>query len=144
MINKLLTGRVISIDPSSCGVSPIGWAVAEHGVITSSGIITCTQGMNIYERLQAIKRVLDKDATQYDVMILERIRGKMAHEHLKWSIGLLLGSVKADHVVEMPIPTWQKYADKDWVKGDEADAIQIYKSTLKLAKENPDAIKALH
>jgi len=68
-------------------------------------------------------------------LVVERIRGRLAHCYLVWSVGMLVSQLGANELLEIPVTVWKKHAGKDHKKSDEADAIAIGECAIALAKE---------
>lgn len=125
----ILTGTVLAIDPSSGAWSQKnkeqshpGWARFHAGVLVASGVVPMDgKKQNIFQRLRMLYDALGTERP--DVLVVEQIRGTMAHQFLKWSVGVIIAAVRATHTVEMPIATWRAYAGKGHKKSDENDAI---------------------
>lgn len=135
----ILTGTVLAIDPSSGAWSQRykeqshpGWARFHAGVLVASGVVPMDgKKQNIFQRLRALYDALL--AEKPDVLVVEQIRGTMAHQYLKWSVGVIIASVRASYTIEMPIATWRAYAGKGHKKSDEADAVQIGLTLISIA-----------
>lgn len=132
---NLSNKRFVAIDPASGASSMPGFAVYENGSLVSSGTLSINSDFPIQYRLQQLAAEC-RNLGVFDILVIERIRGKMSHESLKWAVGTIIASVQADGLIEMPITTWQKYAPKDWVKGDESDAIAIGHAVLHITQGN--------
>ena len=100
-----------------------GWAAYSKGKFLSSGTVPLVKGAPIQDRLRVLyEQLLPTDP---DVLVIERIRGSMAHEFLHWSVGVTIAACRPVILIEMPIATWKKYVGKNHKKGDEADARAI-------------------
>jgi len=126
-------GTMLSIDPGSR--SP-GWALWMSGRKIDSGTIA-TKG-NISERLAQISDYIE-GLPQADIVVIEKIgmiaKGTaQAHRYLFWSLGAIAGAARCKVLVEVPQNLWIKYRTKDYVKGDEADAIMIGKAAKEITK----------
>jgi hypothetical protein len=127
----ILNGRIMGIDPGS---QSMGYAVAQSGKIEECGVFEMNKKAPIAERLQDIVTTLRKEG-KYDLLVVEMIRGKMAHVFLKFSVGAVMGGVQAPICIEMPINAWKAAAGPDHQKSDENDAYAILHALIELAKE---------
>lgn len=138
----ILEGTVLAMDPSSGSFnqkkkeqSYPGYALFREGELVESGVVDLNgQELNIWERLRELYDCLENDFDVPDVLIIERIRGRVAHQYLKWSVGIIGTAVRAPVVIEMPVSTWRSFAGKDHEKSDENDAIAIGTAAVKLAR----------
>lgn len=123
-------GHLLAFDPSSGGRgSNPGYAHYYRGKLKNSGVIVLNENLAAPERLQHFaKELLIVFAhTNFDVLVVERLRGKMVPPQLHWSVGVILTHVNYKKFREIPISTWKRYARQmpGYAKGDEADAIAI-------------------
>jgi hypothetical protein len=127
---KLLTGRVLAIDPGS--ISP-GWALFEGGLLKDAGTKDLGKAASIYSRLPRLHSELADWLP--DVLVIEQIRGSMAHEYLKWSVGVAIAAANTSCVIELPIHEWQKFSKNkaSYFKDDTQDAIIIGETAIYLA-----------
>ncbi len=130
--SAILTGNLLAIDPASGGTSDPGYACYVNGALQASGTIPLKGKDPIYLRLGALYLWLH-GKWDVDVLVVERIRGKMAHEFLRWAVGVTVAAVQPRLLFEMPVPTWKKLAGKHHVKTDENDAIAIGDTMISLA-----------
>lgn len=128
-------GLLLAIDPASGGTSQPGWAAWRNGKLLRSGTIDLPRKALIQERLNALFHTVEQ--SQPDVLVIERIRGSMAHEHLHWAVGVCVGATCAPVLIEMPVSTWKAHAGPDHIKSDENDAIAIGNCLLHLASGQP-------
>lgn len=133
----LLTGTVLAIDPASGRSSACGYAVAKRGKYVEHGTIEVDGSKPIQYCLRELYDTLVEE--QPDVLIVERIRGRMAHEYLRWAVGVIQAAVCAPRSVEMPVPCWRRYVREtygsDYEKSDSEDARMILEATLDLARK---------
>lgn len=132
----ILNGSMIAIDPASVRS---GYAVTEAGKIIEQGVITVPATLDVGKRLQYIVNTLQEDR-EYDVLAIELIRGKMAHAFLKFAVGAIMGGVKVQHHIEVPIIAWKAVAGKGYVKEDSEDAAMIARTVVLLAKEESEKL----
>ena len=140
---KVLTGMVLAIDPSSGSYnrktreqSHLGYALFKAGELVDSGIIAMDgKNKTIWERLRDLHDCLSSEFEAPDVLVIEKLRGAFAHDYLKWSVGVIGTAIRAPVTLEMNISTWKSRAGKDYVKSDEADAIWIGRALLKICRD---------
>jgi hypothetical protein len=126
----ILNGTVLAIDPASGGSSLPGWAAISKSKMIKSGTLPIPPGP-VQDRLREVYEQLE--TTDPDVLVIERIRGSSAHEHLRWSVGVCIAACRPVILLEMPISTWKKYAGKNHKKGDENDARAIGEALIAIA-----------
>lgn len=129
--HAITTGTLLSIDPASGGTSAPGYAAFRGGEMLESGTLKIGKG-SIQSRLRAIYECLQN--TNPDVLVIEKIRGNMAHEFLRWSVGVIVAATCPTVLIECPTSTWRSHAGKAHKKSDEADAVAIGKCTLAKAR----------
>lgn len=129
--DKINKGRVLVIDPASVKV---GFAILEQGEVVQAGTINLPRDVAINNRLRTLAKVL-RSGGRFDIVAVERIRGRMAHEYLKWSIGAIISSTRAKVFIEIPIHAWKAYAGKEHSKSDVNDAMAMAGTLLELARE---------
>ncbi len=128
--HTLLNGTVLAIDPASGGTSLPGWAYWNKGSHVSAGVLAIAPGC-IQERLHSLYQSLA--GRRPDVLLIERIRGKMAHEYLRWACGVIIAATNPLVLIEVPISTWHKNAGPDHVKNDMNDAVAIGRTVMTMA-----------
>jgi len=133
----ILSGVVVAIDPSSGGSSAPGFAIFKEGKLSACGELDIPSSRPIQERL----RILYDQAgaltpTPPDVLVIEEIKGAMAHEFLKWSVGVTLAAVRAPLYLGVPINCWKAVAQvtPGYVKGNDTDATIIGDTVIILAE----------
>ena len=89
--DKILHGRVVAIDPASGSTSNPGWALFENGVLIDMGTVELNSKLPIQGRLNTMYVVLSEciGHPPPDVLIMEEIRGSMAHAFLFWACGVI-------------------------------------------------------
>lgn len=132
---------VLAIDPSSGSYNKAGqqsypgYALFDRGELVESGVIDL-DGKNVDIQFR-LREIYDCCAEQFeapDVLVIERIRGRKAHEYLKWSISVFITAIRAPILIEMPVTTWRSYAGPNHDKSDENDAIAIGQAAVAIAK----------
>ena len=123
----ILEGSVLYVDPSS---TSLGYAISEQGEFVSSGCFD-TKG-DIGFRLRHMWDCI-KSLGEFDVLVIEKIRGSRSHAFLFWSVGMAAACV-GKPVCEIPWPMWKVMIDDQYVKGDEIDAIYISRFVLAFSK----------
>lgn len=134
----ILSGTVVAIDPSSGGSSAPGFAIFKQGQLSMSGELDIPSSKPIQERL----RILYDQAAALtleppDLLLIEEIKGAMAHEFLKWAVGVTMAAVRAPIYLGVPINCWKAVAQvtPGYVKGNDTDA-QIIGDTVMILAEN--------
>lgn len=139
----LVHGVVISIDPSVGSRSSMpGWAAWREGELQDSGILRLDVGAALHRRLRQLAREMRKvyDAYQPDVLVYEEIPaqrhgGNAAnHASLLKAVGVIL-SVPGPEVVGIYPVSWKKLVRPEYVKSDEADAIELGWVSIEEAKK---------
>lgn len=139
----ILTGTLLAIDPSSGSwnsktkeQSYPGYALFKAGVLVESGVVQVSgKNKKAPERLRMVYDALVAKFTAPDILAIELIRGRMAHETLKWAVGVSIAAIRAPIVIEVPIMSWKKWAGKDHIKTDENDAVAIGMVVLEAARK---------
>ena len=130
---KIKTGRVLVIDPAS---QSCGYAILDKLKLVDSGTIV-VKG-SILKRLGLLYIEL-RDLGEFEVLVVERIRGARAHAYLKWSVGAIVAGAQAASMIEMPIAFWKAVIDKKtYEKTDENDAKAMAKVVQLLLAEHTD------
>jgi hypothetical protein len=147
----LITGRVISIDPSMGSSSSMpGWAVYNAGELVGSGIINLQETGGHGIRLNTLYHQLLYLNTKYEpqVLVFEKIpvsahggRSQVSHASLLMALGVTLAAFPLlPQVGIMPI-SWKKMVRDTYRKGDEEDAIEmgwiVIKSAMDIEEQNP-------
>lgn len=136
-------GRMVCLDPATGATSGVGWAEYVDGVLTRSGQITTPKGACLAVRLRWIAAKCSVlGLAGADVCVVERLRGRMVHNSLHWSAGVLVTAVAKGPIIEIPIPVWKAIAEADtaYAKGDEADARAMGEAVVRVVRGLP----ALH
>lgn len=130
----LTEGTVVCIDPSAGSYSSMpGWAVYKQGELVESGIFQLNPADPIPTRLAELVYLVRKLYNMYqpDILVYEDIPAQrhggnaVAHATLLKSVGAILSvSGPRDFVGLMPI-SWKKMIRPEYVKGDEADAVEM-------------------
>jgi len=129
-IHKLqVLGRFLAVDPAS---RSIGYALYEKGKLVKSGSFEAHGEVNT--RLKSIHDFLA--AHSIDAMAIEYIGGSTGHRYLSWACGAIAAAQPNVPLFEIKTNLWKKFAGKDWIKGDEADAIAIGKCVVEIANAN--------
>ena len=131
----MLTGNVLAIDPASGASSPPGWALFNKGKLRKYGVITINPKLNVQQRLHQLQQELATAYFDVDVVVLEEIRGSMAHVYLHWACGVTASSFPDAALVELPISFWKAIVPEGYVKADDTDAAYIGLAAIMIAKE---------
>lgn len=128
---------ILAVDPSS-GSQGSNPAVAyyEDGKLLDVYEIELNGRLPIQKRLTQLAIECAK-LPRADVLVIERIRGRMAHEYLKWAVGTIIATASYTTLIEMPIPLWKKTVKnlEGYSKSDVNDAIAIGFAYWELLKE---------
>ena len=93
MVEILLEGRFIAVDPSSCsGSSALGWAFFNKGELVTSGSVHRDSGdSDVYLRLRTVTRHLHAIACSFKpgMLVLEQLRSR-CHTYLRWACGVTI------------------------------------------------------
>lgn len=132
--HKILTGRLVAIDPGS---NSLGFSLWDNGVLMRSGSIKSKGPVG--SRLADLRAQLSCEIlggfTAPDVMLLEKVRTGTGHVYLTWAAGVAAAAVCSDTVLEVSTMAWKKNTTSAYVKGDEQDAVEIGKFAVTLCKE---------
>ncbi len=141
--NLILSGNLLAIDPAS---RTIGYAFYAKGLLTERGVLQANDRDSIQERLLDLAAkliVLQTRLGKVDVLVVEEIRGKMAHAYLMWAVGCILTAVPALVMFEMPISLWKSQTPDGYIKEDSADAQMFGDTVLKIANAPDGKITAV-
>lgn len=132
---RLLTARVVVVDPSTGATSRPGWAIIEGGAIVASGTLPIESGGLVTRLLDLWRQLRDTIGVGPTVLVIEKLRGSMVHASLHWAAGVTVAALEPNHVIEIPICVWKAAASQDatYAKGDEADARAMARACLLLA-----------
>lgn len=114
-----------------------GFAVFKQGRLSLSGELDIPSSKPIHERLRIL---YDKAAALTpeppDLLLIEEIKGTMAHEFLKWAVGVTMAAVRAPIYLGVPINCWKSVAQvtPGYSKGNAADAVIIGDTVIMLAE----------
>lgn len=138
--HTLLHGRIIAIDPASGSSSMPGWALFEAGELVAMGTIELNARLPIQGRLNMMFAALSNGIGQPppDLLIMEEIRGRMAHAFLFWACGVIAAAFSSSALLELPVSFWRAILPEGYTKADDTDAAYIGLSAILLAKELHD------
>lgn len=124
---KLLTGKILSIDPSIGSQSSMpGYAVFVEGKLVASGLIPVDRRKSTEERLQQLAKWVSSLGGVYDLLLIENVQfGMRRNSSLLLAAGALMGASSAPLVIQVPPAFWKPRTGEDYIKGDERDAIEI-------------------
>ena len=131
--HEITKGCMLVVDPASGRSSKPGYAVFRGGKMVTNGVATEVGGADIATCLTALHEWGQQMQRQYgpfEVLAIEKIRGRMAHVYLTWAVGVTIQAVTeglavSPIIIEVPITPWRAYAKRhlpDWTKGDAEDA----------------------
>lgn len=140
----LIEGTIVCIDPSvgSTSSQP-GWAVYSGGEFRASGKLQIDPGLPIWKRLSILVHGIRKlySIWEPDVLVYEDIPSLRqgggnanAHASLLKAVGAILSVSGPDHYVGLLPVSWKRMVRSTYVKGDEADAIEIGYIAIEEAK----------
>lgn len=133
----ITTGTLVAIDPASGSGSFPGYAIFKKGKLVSSGTIKINSKLPLNLRLHALYDQLAMLEVNPDVLVIEEIRGRMAHAYLSFAVGMTITAVRSHICIEIPINVWKAYVGRDHIKTDEADAIAMGEAIIELTKRLP-------
>lgn len=135
--DKLTHGRVLAVDPASGSSSMPGWAMFEAGEMVASGTVKLKKSAPIQQRLNDLFFALSQGVGHPppDIVVLEEIRGRMAHAFLLWACGVTASAFPESDLIELPISFWKAVVPEDYDKDDETDAVYIGLAAIMVAKE---------
>lgn len=144
---KLLTGRVISIDPSSGSrTSSPAYAIYRQGKLVAADSIKLpgillNNAKYTPHRLRYISQILH-DLGEFDVLAIEWFDPEPNHktnhksmQQLNQSVGCISGAVQWDRVIPVFGFEWTRHRPRDYVKSDIDDAVHIGKWVIELASK---------
>lgn len=141
----------LSIDPS-CGSrsSQPGWAVWHAGELLGSGIFKIDPETELWERLQLLASYV-KDAVetwQPSLLLYEEISAKpwgrrggynaTGHASLLKSVGTIMSAATGLPCVGIRPSIWKKLTRPDYIKSDQADAVEMGWAVLHLVALVPE------
>jgi len=143
-IDKVKTGSVLAIDPSSGSYSSQpGYAIYKEGRLEDSGIVEIHSGDHISNRLYRLSKALKEEFEQPSLLVTENIPPFMAEKgspfatrnviSLHQSVGVIM-SVWDVPVVTVSPRTWRSYIPDEYIKHDEHDAIMIGWAAIQAAR----------
>lgn len=135
LAGTLLTGTVLAIDPASGASSPPGWALFRQGHLVEYGVVTVNPRNNVQQRLSQLHNELMQAHPDIDILIMEEIRGSMAHVYLHWACGVIASSFPSADLIELPISFWKAVIPDGYVKADDTDAAYIGLAAILLARD---------
>lgn len=136
--DTLLNKTVVAVDPSSGGTSNPGYAVFENSKLMHCGEIIINGKEPTHLRLQKIYDELYKAVPFPDVLLIEKLRGRMVPIQLAWSVGVAMVAVPSPTIIEVPICIWKAFVrdtKPGYKKGNTEDAVVIGESVFQLARE---------
>jgi hypothetical protein len=132
----VLNGKFLAIDPSSGSEkSKAGFAYFKNGQLIESGIVDIDHTAPIAERLDTLYQFLSRRYSGVDLLVVEKIRGKLAHIYLTWSVGVTVAATRAKSLYEMNTQTWKKYVPEGYEKSDTDDAVAIGNAAIAVCEE---------
>lgn len=141
----LVRGDVLVIDPSVGSHSSMpGWSYWQSGELITSGTLSIDPNEEKWVRLKQVSAALRQLSKQFpcDVCVYEDVpvsahagRSQVAHATLLMAVGVTMASVDARLFVGMPPVVWKKRVNADYVKSDEADALEIGRIVIEMATE---------
>lgn len=144
--DRILSGYVLAVDPSSGGKSMPGYAIYRAGKLEDSGIVEVEPGMP-RDRLYEINRSFREDFPEPDVLVIENVQfmpsgtGSAAFGFtkalvsLQRGIGAILSAYPNPKLVEIAPVTWRRFLPTGYQKSDENDAIMMgYVTVMEAAR----------
>jgi hypothetical protein len=119
LYNLIMNGTLLVVDPSS---KSVGYAYYEKGALVSAGEVKTKATDDAHVRLVSITKQLVNKFSDPDVLAIEEIRGRMAHNVLMWSVGAIITALRPTELVEIPISMWHALRESDYIKTDAKDA----------------------
>lgn len=135
-VNSILTGKMISIDPSSGSRESLpGWAVFEGGKLKKSGVIEIDPNLMgpqyLPHRLQAIGKYCRNYLTDCDLLAIEKITEPnsgtimSAYMPLLKSVGAFESNILFKYHIGIPPWDWKTHVPTGYIKSDMNDAESI-------------------
>jgi len=146
----VLGGTMLCIDPSSGKTSAAGWALFKEGRLVESGLVTVCSVASREIRLREILACVQADFDPVDLLVIEKIDGRMAKRILIQACGVYMSAIDSKSFFEMNVQSWQAISKRlgGWKKtnskgvvrgdpkgreGDEVDAEYIGWSAIAFA-----------
>jgi hypothetical protein len=129
---------MIVIDPSSGKTGEAGWAEFVAGTPTSWGTISIPFNKVAFKRFNSLGQILLEDFPEdYDVLMIELLKGRYAKLVLKQSAAVFGACLKWDKVMMIAPRSWQAIADRlgGWIKRDDVDAVYMGYSAIAFAHD---------
>jgi len=138
--DRIFGGCMVVIDPASGSSSNPGYAIFSGGKLKSSGDVDVDKRLRVNERLQVIYDHLSKLTKNPDILLIEKLRGRMAPASLMFSVGTAMSAVRSPICIEVPVCVWHAYAGRQYLNDkklgittDAQDAEMIGLSVVELA-----------
>lgn len=114
-----------------------GWALYDAGEFLASGTIPLSKKRPVQYRLSELLGILAAGFQNPlpDVVVIEEIRGRMAHHYLLWSIGVTVSAFPEAELLEIPVSFWKCCVPEGYEKNDEDDARYMGEAVITLAEE---------
>lgn len=136
-------GTMLCIDPTSGGtdskgnVSVAGFAVFKGGKLVESGTIGFPQEKVVFKRLRNVLDAITKffAEREFDLLVLEDIRGFKAQQSLIQSCGVYIVGIQSKEFFQPNVQTWKAVARMwgGYTKSDEQDAIYMGYAAIAIA-----------
>lgn len=126
---------MLAIDPASGSTSMPGWAMFRDGQLLGSGVLEIrgqTIGHKLAHLYNEVRVMTDQGV---DTVVIEEIRGRVAHHYLLWAVGVIAAATSRAEWIELPVAFWKAIAPEGYVKSDRTDAEYIGKAVIQLAGE---------
>ena len=134
LLRPLVRGLVVAVDPSIGSTSSMpGWAAYRAGELVGSGVLEIDASAETHRlryvalALAKVYRCYPPDVLVYEDIAPRRYGGGSAHGHasLLKSVGAILSVPGPDHHLGLRPTQWKRQVRESYVKGDEADAIEM-------------------
>jgi len=135
--SEVKLGKMIVIDPSSGKTGETGWAEFEAGTPTAWGTISIPFSKVAFKRFNSLGKILRDDfPAEYDVLMIELLKGKYAKLVLKQSSAVFGACLNWEKVMMIAPRSWQAIADRlgGWIKRDDVDAIYMGYAAIAFAE----------
>lgn len=156
----ILNGKILVVDPSSGSKESMpGYAIFENGKFVDSGKIAIEYRQSLQLRLFSLRETLQRDFVpeRPDVLVVENIAPFIANTKgtfgatksvlsLHKAVGVTVSCFNCPLVEVSPI-SWRRFIPNGYLKSDEADAIMMGLTVLKIAsgfKEFPISPELIH
>lgn len=141
LTSLVLSGHLLAIDPSSGSRQSLpGYAIFKAGHLVDSGKIEIQYKEDLHRRLFYLSKILREQFERPDILITENVPPVMLGKgffnksmlSLQKSIGVVISCFDCPLIEVAPV-SWRQHIPENYNKTDEADAIMMGLTCLRVA-----------